>query len=270
MYFAGVDIGSLTTKVCIIDAESKLVAHAIKRTTVKIKEVGEDTFRKCLRKASLKPSDVRYIVATGYGRNLALSTFADEKITEITCHSRGARFLFPKCRTVIDVGGQDSKVMRLDDSGRVLRFTMNDKCAAGTGRFLEVMAEALGVKLEKMGEISLKSGNRVQITSTCTVFAESEVISLIASGENPFNIIAGLHEAIAKRISSLVRRVGGAENDVVMTGGVAKNIGVVKALEREIGYSIHVPLEPQIVGAIGAALMAKEKNASRGKNHKNK
>jgi predicted CoA-substrate-specific enzyme activase len=269
MYFAGVDIGSLTTKVYIIDVEGKPVAYIIRKTTAKIKEASEDAFKECLRKAGLKPSDIRYIVATGYGRNLAVSTFANEKITEITCHSRGAKFLFPKCHTVIDIGGQDSKVIRLNDAGRVLKFTMNDKCAAGTGRFLEVMADALEIELEEMGELSLKSKSRVQITSTCTVFAESEVISLIASGGNPVDIVAGLHEAIAKRISGLVKQVG-AERDIVMTGGVAKNIGVVKALEKEIKHSVCVPSEPQIVGAIGAALMAREKASNTGKPPKNK
>ncbi|RLI26915.1 MAG: 2-hydroxyglutaryl-CoA dehydratase [Candidatus Hecatellales archaeon] len=258
MYFAGVDVGSLAIKVCLLDGEAKLVAYNIEKTMAKVREASEEAFKHCLGEAGLKPSDVAYIVATGYGRNLAASSFANEKITEITCHSRGARFLFPKCYTVIDVGGQDSKAIRLDDTGRVLKFAMNDKCAAGTGRFLEVMAEALGVKLEEMGEISLKSERKAPITSTCTVFAESEVISLLASGENPVNIIAGLHEAIAKRISSLAKQVG-IRSDVVMTGGVAKNVGVVRALEEEIKEKIHVPQEPQIVGALGAALIAREK-----------
>lgn len=262
MYFAGVDVGSLATKSCIIDANNKLVTYAIKKTTADMARVGKETLEECLKSACLKSSDISYIVATGLGGNVVLSAFANEKITEITCHSRGARFFFPKCRTVIDIGGQDSKVIRLNDAGRILKFAMNDKCAAGTGRFLEVMAGVLGVKLEEMGELSLKSENKVQLTSTCTVFAESEVISLVASGKRPLDIIAGLHEAIARRVGGLVKQVG-AEDDVVITGGVAKNIGVVKALEVEIAHRIYVPPEPQIIGALGAAIVAREKQLKR-------
>jgi len=258
MYFAGVDVGSLATKSCIIDASNNLLTYAIKKTKADMAEVGKEALKECLRSAGLTFSDISYIVATGYGGNVALQAFADEKITEITCHSRGARFFFPKCRTVIDVGGQDSKVIKLNDAGRILKFAMNDKCAAGTGRFLEVMAGVLGVKLEEMGELSLKSESKVQITSTCTVFAESEVISLIASGKRSVDIIAGLHDAIARRVGGLVKQIG-AEDDVVITGGVAKNIGVVKALEREIAHKIYTPPEPQIIGALGAAIMARER-----------
>ncbi|MEM1539666.1 MAG: acyl-CoA dehydratase activase, partial [Candidatus Bathyarchaeia archaeon] len=258
MYFAGVDIGAVATKACIIDAEGKLLAYAVRKTAADMAKTGKETFKRCFMEAGLKAQDIRYIVATGYGGNIALSAFANEKFTEITCHSKGAKWLFPKCHTVIDIGGQDSKVIGLDDAGKVSRFVMNDTCAAGTGRFLEVMAKILGVKLEKMGEISLESKNKVQITSTCTVFAESEVISLMASGKKPVDIIAGLHDAVARRVGGLVKQVG-AKDDVVITGGVAKNIGVVKALEKEIGHKIHVPAEPQIIGAFGAAIIAKEK-----------
>ncbi|MCS7115490.1 MAG: acyl-CoA dehydratase activase [Nitrososphaerota archaeon] len=265
MHFAGVDIGAVATKACIVDAEGKLLAYAISKTTADMSKTGNETLKRCLKEAGLKASDIRYTVATGYGGNIALLTFANEKFTEITCHSKGARLLFPKCHTVIDIGGQDSKVIGLNDAGKVSRFVMNDTCAAGTGRFLEVMAEILGVKLEKMGEFSLESKNKVQITSTCTVFAESEVISLIASGRKPVDIIAGLHDAIARRVGGLVKQVG-AKDDVVITGGVAKNIGVVSALEKEIGHKIHVPMEPQIIGALGAAIIAKEKASIKGLN----
>ncbi len=258
MFFAGVDIGSLATKVCIIDEDEKLVAYLIEKTGARIKEIGEKSLEKCLKSSGLRREDLRYVIATGYGRNLALSNIADEKVTEITCHAKGAKKLFPDCHTVIDIGGQDSKAMVLDDSGKVIRFTMNDKCAAGTGKFLEVLANTLGIELEKMGELSLNSKNPVNITSTCTVFAESEVISLLAEGKDVIDIVAGLHRAIARRVGGLVRQIGVVE-DVVMTGGVAKNVGVVKALEEEINARIKIPEEPQIVGALGAGIIAKEK-----------
>jgi len=258
MYFAGIDIGSLATKVCIVDGDGRIVGYLIKRTTANIVEIGKEAYGECLKKNGLDEGDIAYSIVTGYGRNLAVATLADEKITEITCHSTGAKKLFPNCHTVIDVGGQDSKAMRLDDSGKVVKFTMNDKCAAGTGRFLEVMAGVLGMEMGEMVEAAFRSTNRVPITSTCTVFAESEVISLIASGKKPEDIVAGLNEAIAKRVSGLVRQIG-IEDDVVMTGGVAKNRGVVKALEKELGHEIKVPDEPQIVGALGAALIALKK-----------
>ncbi len=258
MFFAGIDIGSLATKICIINEKKEIIGYLIKRTTANIVKVGKETYKECLEKTGLSENDIAYSIVTGYGRNLAVATLADEKITEITCHSTGAKHLFPNCHTVIDVGGQDSKAMRLDDNGKVVKFTMNDKCAAGTGRFLEVMAGVLGMEMEEMVDAAFQSKNKISITSTCTVFAESEVISLIASGNRPEDIVAGLNEAIAKRVGGLVRQVG-IEDDVVMTGGVAKNKGVVRALENELKHEIKVPDEPQIVGALGAALIAIKK-----------
>ena len=258
MYFAGIDIGSLATKVCIVNEKTDIVGFQIDRTGAKIREIGEIVLQKCLNSLGIERDQITYIIATGYGRNLALSGIADEKVTEITCHAKGAKKLFESCHTVIDIGGQDSKVMRLNDSGKVVNFTMNDKCAAGTGKFLEVLASTLGIKLDEMGEIALKSETPVEITSVCTVFAESEVVSLLAEGKDVQDIVAGLHRAIAKRVSGLVRQIGIAE-DVVMTGGVAKNRGVVKALEDELGVVVKVPNEPQIVGAYGAGIIALEK-----------
>jgi predicted CoA-substrate-specific enzyme activase len=178
-------------------------------------------------------------------------------ITEITCHARGAFFVHPETRTVIDIGGQDSKVIRLDGQGRNVDFQMNDKCAAGTGRFLEVMAHALEVNLEDLGGLSLSAQRTIQISSMCTVFAESEVVSLIAENQPKEVIIRGLHDAIADRILGLVRRVG-VEEKVTLTGGVAKNEGVVRALEERLAVRLFVPPEPQIIGALGAALLARE------------
>ena len=193
------------------------------------------------------------VVATGYGR-IAVP-FASKKVTEITCHARGAYHLFPQTRTVIDIGGQDSKVIRLGKDGRVVDFVMNDKCAAGTGRFLEVMARALEVSLEDMGRLSDLARERLTISSMCTVFAESEVVSLIAEGHPKEDIIRGLHDAVSERVAGMAERVG-LENGVTMTGGVAKNAGVVRSLEERLGVKISRPEEPQIVGALGAALIA--------------
>jgi predicted CoA-substrate-specific enzyme activase len=261
MHFAGIDIGSLATKICVISDGEEVEGYLIRRTTANVVKVAQEAYEDCLRELGLKDEDIAYSVVTGYGRNLAVATLADEKVTEITCHSLGAKKLFPNCHTVIDVGGQDSKAMRLDDSGKVVKFAMNDKCAAGTGRFLEVMAAVLGMEMDEMVEAAFKSRKKISITSTCTVFAESEVISLIASGKKAEDIVAGLNEAIAKRLSGLVRQVG-IEDEVVMTGGVAKNRGVVKALEHELKHEVRVPEEPQIVGALGAALIALEKFSS--------
>jgi predicted CoA-substrate-specific enzyme activase len=178
-------------------------------------------------------------------------------ITEITCHARGAFFVHPGTRTVIDIGGQDSKVIRLDEKGRNVDFQMNDKCAAGTGRFLEVMAHALEVKLEDLGPLSRGAQRTIKISSTCTVFAETEVVSLIADNQPKDVIIRGLHESIADRILGLVQRVG-LEETVALTGGVAKNEGVVQALESRLKVRLFIPPEPQIIGALGAALIARD------------
>jgi predicted CoA-substrate-specific enzyme activase len=194
------------------------------------------------------------VVATGYGRiNVP---FADKQITEISCHARGVAYLLPEARTVIDIGGQDSKGIKLKE-GRAVDFVMNDKCAAGTGRFLEVTAEGLGVKLEDMGKLSLTAKNKVEIGSTCTVFAAQEVVAKLVEGVPLPDIIAGLHEAIAARIYSMVRRLK-IEREVALTGGGAKNIGLVKALEARLGFPVLVPPEPLLTGAIGAALLGKD------------
>ena len=193
-------------------------------------------------------------VATGYGR--VSVPFADKKVTEISCHGLGAYKLFPDTKTVVDIGGQDSKVIQVGPAGKVLDFTMNDKCAAGTGRFLEVMAAKLRVPLNEMGTLSMGANGEVRISSVCTVFAESEVISLVAQNHPKEEIIRGLHRAIVNRVWSMVKTLG-VKREVTMSGGVAKNRGVVAFLEEKLGHPIHVYKEPQIVGALGAALHAK-------------
>jgi predicted CoA-substrate-specific enzyme activase len=192
-------------------------------------------------------------VATGYGRISV--PFADKKVTEISCHALGAYKLFPDTGTVIDIGGQDSKVIQVGQGGKVLDFAMNDKCAAGTGRFLEVMAAKLGISLDEMGSLSLKGEKEARISSICTVFAESEVVSLVARNHPREGIIRGLHRAIVNRVWSMVRTIG-THGEVTMSGGVAKNKGVVALMEEKLGKPIHVYREPQIVGAFGAALFA--------------
>lgn len=254
--FLGIDVGALTTKALVVDGEGRILGFEIIRTGANSREAALKVYSQLLSKLGLRGGEVKYTVSTGYGRKAV--PFASETTTEITCHARGAYELLPSVRTVIDVGGQDSKVIRVGQEGRVVNFVMNEKCAAGTGRFLEVMAQALEVSLEDMAKLSLQSKRRVSISNTCTVFAESEVVGLIARGVAKEDIIAGIHEAMASRVYSLAMSVG-VEDDVVMTGGVAKNEGFVKALEAKLGRKIVIPEEPQVVGALGAALIARER-----------
>jgi len=251
-YFAGVDIGSTMTKVVIMN--QRVLAEVIGPTGPEHRKLANRVMEEALTRASLSFDDITYVVATGYGRiNVP---FADKQITEISCHARGVSHLLPGVRTVIDIGGQDSKAIKLKD-GRAVDFVMNDKCAAGTGRFLEVTAEGLGVKLEDMGRLSLEAKNRAEIGSTCTVFAAQEVVSKLSEGVPLPDIIAGLHEAIASRIYGMARRLK-IEREVALTGGGAKNIGLVRALEAKFGYPVLVPPEPLLTGAIGAALLGKD------------
>jgi predicted CoA-substrate-specific enzyme activase len=208
-----------------------------------------------LEKAGLRLEDLKAVVATGYGR--AKVPMAGKTVTEITCDARGTNFLFPEAGMIIDIGGQDSKVISLDNRGRVLDFAMNDKCAAGTGRFLEVMAHALAIDLDQLGPVSLKYKKAVVISSMCTVFAESEVVSLIAEGVAREDILNGLHQAIAGRIAAMTQGQK-VEKVIMVGGGVAKNTGVVKALEEKLKAKVKVPPEPQIVAALGAAICAQE------------
>lgn len=211
-----------------------------------------DIFSKMLDKTGKKQSDIGCIVSTGYGRNIVSA--AHKRVTEITCHAAGAKYYYPKVRSVIDIGGQDSKFIRIDDNGSILDFVMNDKCAAGTGRFLEVMARALHVEIGEFATLSARSKKPATISSTCTVFAESEVISLIAKGETRENIVAGIHGSIASRVVSMMNRTG-ISRPIVMTGGVARNLGMRAAIEKQIGMKLDVPEQAQVCGAIGAAIL---------------
>ena len=252
MITAGIDVGSISTKAALIE-DGRLRASVVIATGYNARQAGENVFEALVSGAGLRASDVVRVVATGYGRNSVV--FADRAVTEITCHAAGAHFADPAVRCVIDIGGQDSKAIALDGTGKVRDFAMNDKCAAGTGRFLEVMARALEVDLDAFGPMALDADKPAAISSLCTVFAESEVINLIARGEARPNIIAGIHDAVAARVVAMARRVG-LVPPVMMTGGVALNRGVVRALERHIGHPVAVTPQAQVNGAVGAALIA--------------
>lgn len=254
-YFAGVDSGSTSTNVVIIDENKNIISYSIVPTGPKALESATQAFEIALNKAGLQKKDIKSIVATGYGR--VSIPFADKVVTEITCHGKGAFFIDDTVRTVIDIGGQDSKVIRLDDTGNVIDFVMNDKCSAGTGRFLEVMARTLGISIEEMAKVQKEVKEDITITSMCTVFAESEVISLIAQNKDRSDIIHALNKSIASKAISLVDRIG-RKGKYMMTGGVAKNQGVVCAIESRLGEKLIIPFEPQIIGALGAALISLE------------
>lgn len=255
MPFAGIDIGSTMTKVVIADEnEAQLAAH-IGPTGVEHRHLALKVMEETITRAGLSFEALDFIVATGYGRiNVP---FADKQLTEITCHSRGIRALFPSAKTIIDIGGQDSKGIKLDSDGKVADFVMNDKCAAGTGRFLEVIAETLGVSLVELGDLSLAAEGIVQISNMCTVFAEHEVTSRLAEGAGVPEIAAGLHDAIAGRVVNMTRRLS-LEKDLVATGGGAKNRGLIKAIEDHAGFAVLTPTEPFLTGALGAALAGKD------------
>jgi predicted CoA-substrate-specific enzyme activase len=254
MYCLGIDIGAVSAKSVIL-SDSSLVAFAILDTGSNVEKIANAVTQVVLDKARLSFKDLQGVVATGYGR-IAVP-FADKRVTEITCHAKGVHHLIPEVKTIIDIGGQDSKGIRINEAGHVMDFVMNDKCAAGTGRFLEVMAKALELKIDDLGPVSLRGKNPCHISSVCTVFAESEVVSLRAEGKSREDIIAGIHKSIANRIGAMVSQIG-YEELVVLTGGVAKNQGVIKALEDEFKTSIRIPENPQITGALGAALMVAE------------
>ena len=254
--FAGIDVGSLTAEAVIIDEEAGLRAGEIIRVRPRVRQSAEEAFQKALTSASLAPEQITLCFATGYGRDSI--PFAKKNLSEISCHGLGAHFLVPQVRTVIDVGGQDCKVIRVDADGYLLDFAMNDKCAAGTGRFLEMMAKTLWVDISELGPLALKSKRALSLSSQCTIFAEMEVTQLLYSGKKPRDIAAGIHAALVRRIKALIGRVG-IQREVCVTGGVSKNPGIVTMLERELGLGFTpLPLDPQLMGALGAALFARE------------
>jgi len=253
LYFAGVDVGSLSTDVSIINGAGNVLSETVIPTGVNGSEAAEKAFDAALRQVNLTRENISGVTATGYGR--ASVAFATGKTTEISCHGVGAHQLFPKTGTVIDIGGQDSKVIQIDSRGRMLDFSMNDKCAAGTGRFLEVMATRLELDLNELSSPLNIEGECAPISSICTVFAESEVISLLAKHTPREEIVHGLQRSIVNRIYSMVIGIG-VQGEVTLTGGVANNQGLVMILEEKLGQPLNVPINPQTVGALGAALIA--------------
>ncbi len=254
----GCDIGSTTGKAVIME-NGNIVAHSIIASTTKPEVTARMAMDEALEKAGLSSIEaLDYIVGTGYGRLRV--PFAKENISEITCHARGANWMSPGVHTVVDIGGQDCKVMSIDDSGKVLEFLMNDRCAAGTGRFFEAMARVLQCGLDGISALEFQGENPTTISSQCSVFAESEVVTLVNEGTELADIVAGINHSVASRLTSMVGRIG-LTAEVALTGGCAKNAGLAAALEKQLGVSVkRLPQDPQITGALGAALIAKEKN----------
>jgi predicted CoA-substrate-specific enzyme activase len=252
-YFAGIDVGSTMTKALILN--EGIIASIIGPTGPEQRRLANKVMEEALKRADLSFQAITYIVSTGYGRiNVP---FADKQFTEITCHAKGIVRLFPKAKTIIDIGGQDIKAMKIDATGRTIDFVMNDKCAAGSGRFIEVIADTLGVPLDKVGDLSLQSKNPAKISNICTIWAQQEVAASLAEGISISDLLAGVHKSLADRISRMVNRLR-VEDAVIVTGGGGKNKGLLKALSEQLGHEVLVPEEPLITGALGAALLGKE------------
>jgi len=255
-YSAGIDVGSTQTKAVLMDTSRAVAARALIPTGANVRLAGQRALDALLNDASVPRESVKYCVGTGYGRYKIEA--GDAQVTEISCHARGAQMIFPLTRTVIDMGGQDTKAIRTGPEGNVVDFCMNDKCAAGTGRFLAAAAECLGLTLDQIGEISLKGTKPIRLTSVCTVFVESDIMAYMAQRKKVEDILAGVHQAIAARTIGLVRRVG-VEEEITFTGGVARNIGMIHALEEKLGKKINVGPDSHFMGALGAALFAMDK-----------
>jgi len=258
LLFGGIDVGSLTAKALVLEGDKVLGWNNI-RVLPNPVESAKKVMGELLEKLGLKRDDV-IAFATGYGREKVVEAgFAKEHVSEISCHAKGAFWLNPRVRTVIDIGGQDAKVIRIDERGRLVNFVMNDKCAAGTGRFLEIQARALGLKLEELGGMTFIAKNPVEITARCSIFAQTEVLHYLQRGFSREDIAAGVNKAMAQRVYYLAMRVG-VEREVALAGGVAKNRGVVRELEKLLNLKfVELRMDPQLIGALGAAIFAKEK-----------
>jgi predicted CoA-substrate-specific enzyme activase len=252
-YAAGVDVGSTQTKAVIIDEERAIVARSLTMTGANVIRAAEESFAEALAAGGLREEEVEYVVGTGYGRYKV--TFGNTQVTEISCHGRGAVHMFPDTRTVVDMGGQDTKAIRVAPTGEIVDFCMNDKCAAGTGRFLGAASSALDIPLDELGPTALRGEKAVKISTTCTVFAESEVLSWLGKGKRIEDILLGVHQSIAARSTGLLRRVG-VEEQVTFTGGVARNVAMIDALNRSLGLAVNVSDDSHYMGALGAALFA--------------
>ena len=252
-FAAGIDVGSTQTKAILIDDARSIIARKLIDTGANVKRAGQVALDALLNESGVAREDIGFVVGTGYGRYKIEA--GDAQVTEISCHARGAQLLFPGTRTVIDMGGQDTKAIKVGPDGGVIDFCMNDKCAAGTGRFLAAAADVLGLTLDEIGPISLKGANPIRLTSVCTVFVESDILGYLVQKKKVEDILAGVHQAIAARTIGLVRRVG-IEEEITFTGGVARNVGMVPALESKLGAPLNVAADSQFTGALGAALYA--------------
>ena len=256
MIAAGVDVGSTATKAVLIDDNQHIRARSVIKTGANVVRAAERVFHEAVEAAGLEEHDVTHVIGTGYGRYKV--TFGHAQVTEISCHARGATFLFPRTRVVLDIGGQDTKAIRVSPQGEVEDFCMNDKCAAGTGRFLEAAAATMSLPLEEIGPLSLQFKKWLKITNVCTVFVESEILAHLALGRAPADILRGVHLAIATRSIALMRRVG-IDPEITFTGGVSRNVGMVRALEERLQQPLNVCPDSQFIGAIGAALFAMDR-----------
>ena len=250
---AGVDVGSTQTKAVIINEGLEIVGRSLIDTGANVVQAAEKAYLNALNDSGRREEEVTYVIGTGYGRYKV--TFGDTQVTEISCHGRGAVHMFPKTRTVLDMGGQDTKAISVSETGEIVDFCMNDKCAAGTGRFLGAASMALDIPLDKLGATALESEKPVKISTTCTVFAESEVLSWLGKGKKIQDILLGVHKSISSRSISLLRRVG-LDDEITFTGGVAKNIGMVEVLNENLGSKMNVSDDSHFMGALGAALFA--------------
>ncbi len=259
MLAAGVDVGSTTSKAVVVDHNGRIVGTSLLPTGANVVRAAERSYRESLQAAGASEVEVAFVVGTGYGRYKV--SFGQTQVTEISCHAKGAKHLFPGTKTIIDIGGQDTKAILVGDRGEVIDFCMNDKCAAGTGRFLESAAAVLGIPLTDLGPLSLKADEGVQVTNVCTVFVESEIMSHLAAGRGIEEILRGVHGSIASRTLALARRVG-IEPEITFTGGVSKNLGMVRCLEERLGFRLNVSPLSQHIGALGAALYGLERAMS--------
>ncbi len=256
MYAAGIDIGSTQTKAIVLDQNGEIAGRGLRMTGADVVRAGEEVLAHACAEAGIETHEVVYTVGTGYGR-FRVAT-GDAQITEISCHAKGAAHLFPGTRTILDIGGQDTKAIRITEKGEVVDFCMNDKCAAGTGRFLAAAAEVMGMEVAEIGPLSLHSTVQLKITNVCTVFVESEILNQLSRGRKREDILAGVHRAIAGRSASLLRRVG-LEEELSFTGGVARNPGMVQAIGERLSMKVNVCEDSQFMGALGAAIFALER-----------
>ena len=255
MFVAGVDIGSRGAKAVVME-DGNILSYSIGETGPESAKTSQMIMDEAMKGTGLSLKDIQYVVGTGYGR--VLIPFADENISEISCHAKGSHWYFPSVRTILDMGGQDCKAINVNEEGRVTKFIMNDKCAGGTGRFLEVIADVLQVPLEEIGRLSLESKQKIEFNTICAVFAKTDAISMLKKGVPKSDILAGLHHAISIRAYNLLRRVS-IEKDFTITGGISKNAGMVEKVKEMVGLEPLLAPDPQIIGALGAALFAKER-----------